>query len=46
MLKKDNTNEIVRKNLTKKKTNKKPLKNTEIVTSKLILKDMMFYLKI
>lgn len=46
MLKKVNTNEIVRKNLLQTKTSIVPLKHTQIVTSKLILKDMMFYLKI
>jgi hypothetical protein len=46
MLKKVNTNEIIRKNLLQTKTNIAPLKHSQIVTSKLILKDMMFYLKI
>lgn len=46
MLKKVNTNEIVRKNLLQTKTNIVPLKHTQIVTSKFVLKDMMFYLKI
>ena len=46
MLKKVNIIEIVRKNLLQTKTNIVHLKHTQIVTSKLILKDMMFYLKI
>lgn len=46
MLKKVNTNEIIRKNLLQTKTHILPLKHTQIVTSKLIIKDMMFYLKI
>lgn len=46
MLKKVNTNEIVRLNLSQTKTQPIQLKHQQIITSKLVIKDMMFYLKI